>query len=51
MSALEILFLLLITPVSALVIGALVLRDSRKITEQAHARARRQAADASRDLS
>ncbi|WAP69216.1 hypothetical protein [Jiella pelagia] len=40
MSTIETLLLLLITPVSALVIGALVLRDSRRITEQAHARAK-----------
>ena len=42
MSMVETILLLLITPVSALIIGALVLRDSRRITEQAHARARAQ---------
>ena len=42
MSLLETVLLLLITPVSAFVIGALVLRDGRKITERAHARARAQ---------
>ncbi len=40
MSTVETVLLLLITPVSALVIDALVLRDSRRITERAHARAK-----------
>ncbi|WP_167591821.1 hypothetical protein [Jiella endophytica] len=43
MSLMETILLASLMPVSALVIAALVLRDARRITEQAHARARRQA--------
>ncbi|MEX6504778.1 hypothetical protein [Jiella sp. M17.18] len=42
MNTFEILMLALVTPVSALLIALWVSHESRKITEQAHARARAQ---------
>ncbi|MCQ0989981.1 hypothetical protein [Jiella marina] len=40
MSPIETAALLLVTPLSALLIGWLVLRDARRMTAQAHARAK-----------
>lgn len=42
MSLVEMIFLASLLPIGAVAIAALVLRDSRKITAQAHARAKAQ---------